>query len=217
MAPKKDSPNYLKWIKNKSGKNNPNFGKKLSQETKDRISKSKTGHKLPPFTEEHRKNMGLARLGKKLSAEHIRKLSESHKGYKMPQSQKDKIGLFNKGKITSIETRIKMSIAEKLTKGLKNKNSKYSKDVDKQIRMSIEYRLWRESVFARDNYTCQKCYERGGKLRAHHIQNFSQFPELRFAIDNGITLSDKEHIKFHKIYGKQNNTKEQIEEFLKQI
>jgi len=37
---------------------------------------------------------------------------------------------------------------------------------------------------------------------------------LRFAIDNGITLSEQSHKEFHKIYGKENNTKKQLKEFL---
>ena len=32
----------------------------------------------------------------------------------------------------------------------------------------------------------------GGELVVHHINNFADFPELRTAIDNGITLSKKE-------------------------
>lgn len=83
-----------------------------------------------------------------------------------------------------------------------------------KIRHSIEYNLWRESVFARDNWTCQKTGIKGGKLVSHHILNFSKYPELRFAIDNGITLSRESHIKFHKLYGKKNNTREQLIEFL---
>ncbi len=82
------------------------------------------------------------------------------------------------------------------------------------IRKSVESRLWREAVFARDNFTCQKYGEQGGTLHSHHIQNFSTHPDLRFAIDNGITLSKKAHIEFHKKYGKHNNTKEQLTEFL---
>ena len=74
-------------------------------------------------------------------------------------------------------------------------------------------RLWREAVFARDNWTCQKTKIRGDELIAHHIQNFSDFPELRFAIDNGITFSKEAHFEFHKIYGYKNNTKEQVDEF----
>lgn len=62
------------------------------------------------------------------------------------------------------------------------------------IRKSIEYRLWREAVFARDNFTCQECNIIGGKLQAHHIKPFSLFPELRLAIDNGITLCKSCHL-----------------------
>ena len=84
-----------------------------------------------------------------------------------------------------------------------------------KIRRNIESRLWRESVFIRDNWTCQKCGEKGGKLNPHHIQNFSQFPELRFAIDNGITFCVSCHKEFHKLFSRQNNPKEQIIKFLK--
>lgn len=83
-----------------------------------------------------------------------------------------------------------------------------------KIRTSIEFELWRQSVFSRDNWTCQKYGIKGGKLHAHHIQNFAQYPELRFAIDNGTTLSEKAHKEFHKKYGIKNNTKEQLVEFL---
>jgi len=112
----------------------------------------------------------------------------------------------------SVETRKKMSKAHE------GKNCNFWKGgltaKNQKIRHSIEYRLWREAVFARDNWTCQKTGIRGGKLHPHHIKNFAKYPELRFAIDNGITLSEQSHKEFHKIYGKENNTKKQLKEFL---
>ena len=69
------------------------------------------------------------------------------------------------------------------------------KHPDKEIRKSLEYRLWRESVFKRDNWTCIFCGIIGGKIHADHIKPFSLFPELRFAIDNGRTLCISCHKK----------------------
>lgn len=57
-----------------------------------------------------------------------------------------------------------------------------------QIRHSIEYRLWRESVFVRDGFACVRCGKASRIFEVHHIKSFAKYPELRFAIDNGITL-----------------------------
>jgi hypothetical protein len=85
------------------------------------------------------------------------------------------------------------------------------------IRNSREYRLWRTAIFEKNNFTCQKSGQRGGRLEAHHINNFEEKKELRLAIDNGITLSEKSHKEFHRIYSKKNNTREQLVEFLNNL
>lgn len=87
-------------------------------------------------------------------------------------------------------------------------------DESKIWRWRVEYRLWREAVFKRDNWTCQKCGERGRDLHPHHILNFSSHIELRFSIDNGITLCVKHHRAFHKKYGNKNNSPNQISEYI---
>jgi len=91
---------------------------------------------------------------------------------------------------------------------------------NKKARNNIEYKDWRKEVFKRDDYTCQVCGARGGSLHAHHINNFADNPELRLDLDNGITICKDHHspyvlASFHNLYGKNNNTYEQLEEYIK--
>jgi len=86
--------------------------------------------------------------------------------------------------------------------------------INEKIRGSLEIKLWKKACMERDNFTDQKTGQRGGDLVVHHINNFADFPELRTSIENGITLSRKAHDEFHKIYGKKNNSREQLLEFL---
>lgn len=101
----------------------------------------------------------------------------------------------HKGKINSIETRRKM--AENKT-GTQNPNWKGGISTEYQLqRASMECKIWRVSVFERDNYTCIWCKKKGGwskeekrqiVLNADHIKSFLWFPDLRFDINNGRTL-----------------------------
>ncbi|MFC0903840.1 HNH endonuclease [Clostridium sp. MT-14] len=93
--------------------------------------------------------------------------------------------------------------------------------INESIRHSDEYINWRRLVFERDNYTCQCCKNSlSNNLEAHHIENFSDHENLRFDINNGITLCKKCHNpnqkgSFHNIYGNYNNTEEQLKEYIK--
>jgi HNH endonuclease len=54
---------------------------------------------------------------------------------------------------------------------------------------SIEYRTWVESVFKRDNFTCQICGKYGnGIFHADHIKSWANYPDLRFEVSNGRAL-----------------------------
>lgn len=86
-------------------------------------------------------------------------------------------------------------------------------------RYQYEYIAWRKSVFIRDKYICQCCGAQNGNgltvvLNAHHIRNWKDNESCRYDINNGITLCDKCHCKFHSLYGKKNTTKEQLDSFI---
>ena len=75
---------------------------------------------------------------------------------------------------------------------------------NKAERQTLQYKKWREAVFERDNWTCQLCGQRGGKLNAHHKVPFCEDKKLRTDISNGITYCEKCHyIVDNKFYGNQ--------------
>jgi len=84
----------------------------------------------------------------------------------------------------------------------------------KRVMQSAAYKEWREAVFSRDKYTCQRCKRVGRDLNAHHIEDFSSEPSKRLDIENGLTLCTKCHEQFHCIYGRNDTTTEQLSEFL---
>lgn len=65
----------------------------------------------------------------------------------------------------------------------------------------FEYDEWRKAVFQRDDYTCQRCGQRGGRLHAHHIKAWAEYPELRYDVANGITYCAKCHQAVHQEQG----------------
>jgi len=93
-------------------------------------------------------------------------------------------------------------------------NPNLTKEHREDTRNYPEYKEWVKKIYKKDNYTCQKCKQYGGSLNAHHIKSYSSVPKLRTEISNGITFCIDCHNNFHHIYGKGNNTKEQLEEFL---
>lgn len=144
---KKGQPGFCYWT-----------GKKRSEETKEKMRKSK--------------------LGRKLSADIVSKISrENHYNWK--------------GGITK---------------------------VNKAIRSSYKYRQWRDDVFTKDEWICQKCGLKGVYFEPHHINplyklisefNIKTLDDALLCseiwnINNGITLCSKCHSETDSYRGKCN-------------
>jgi hypothetical protein len=173
-------------------------GKKRSEETKIKLRKSLKGRKLSDATRkkmsETRKRLGIvppSPRGRIISEETRKKMSKAQLG--------------KKGKPLTIEQKKHLS---EFHKG--EKSHLWRGGITPQIRAirnSLEYKLWRKAVFERDNWACVWCNERGGKLNADHIKSFRDYPELRFAIDNGRTLCEACH-RTTDTYGARAKTKQ---------
>ena len=140
--------------------------------------------------------------------DHYRKVKQFLTGRKRSKEIRDKISKNSVGKIISEETKLKIS---KAMVGNKNPNWKGGKTPN---RLTYKYKEWRSQVLKRDNYTCQKCKQRSGMLNAHHIESFNNNPNLRTEISNGITLCKDCHDDFHHQYGRGNNTRKQLNQFM---
>lgn len=171
-------PPSQKGLKRKSVWNKGLKGFKHTEETKKKISEHHKKYKVGEWligkeiTEKHRENLRLGAI-------------------------RSGAGKSNKGRKASLETRYKMVKSAKRGKNHWNWNGGLTKRYEK-IRKSLEYKLWREAVFKRDNYTCVLCNRKkevSGKLNADHIKPFAYFKKLRFDINNGRTLCEECHRK----------------------
>lgn len=105
-------------------------------------------------------------------------------------------GDVNMGRKHTRETIEKMSKAQM---GEKNHTWKGGKP---HSRFNLKYTDWRTAVFEKNNYGCKFCGDRSSKdgrieLNAHHIKYYNDYPELRFDVNNGITLCKSCHNSLH--------------------
>jgi len=190
-------PEYLKEVDMAKGVfSNPiERGKKIS--AAKQLRKKQLGYINSPET---REKMSQAKLGK-------RGEETNHFGKKHSDASKEKMSKATKsrkpnrlGKTHSEASKEKISIARKNKAVGKNngnyKNGEYTAENQKNSWHNIksfEYRQWRKAVYERDEYTCKGCGQVGGYLTAHHIKSWAKYPELRFNVDNGITLCEECH------------------------
>lgn len=115
--------------------------------------------------------------GKKHSEKTLKKMRESHKGHLVSEDTKEKIGLANSG--------------EKSYRWIKDRST-----LEKNKRNDPEYKQWVKKIKERDNNICKlknkDCY---GYKVAHHIKGWAEYPELRYKVNNGITLCQAHHPK----------------------
>jgi len=57
------------------------------------------------------------------------------------------------------------------------------------------HKEWADDVKERDEYTCVECGTKEGRIHAHHVIPWKENEELRFDIDNGLTLCVSCHAK----------------------
>lgn len=137
--------------------------------------------------------------GKKLSEKHRQALMVPRKGAGVYERTEYHRGITKKGIKEFYAQGGKTGFRKKKYYNIGEKNNNWKGGItplNEKIRKSIEYRLWREAVFARDNWTCQDCGIRGSvDLHADHVKMFAFHPEGRFAIDNGRTLCKDCHKK----------------------
>jgi hypothetical protein len=171
-------------------------GWKHTEDTKRKMSISRFGH---PVSVNTRRKIAATKIGKPRSEDTKRKISVARKGQRSSPQTEFKPGLkpWNKNRTNVYSPEVIAQWREK-RRGMfvGEKSPLWQGGITPEharIRRSLEYKLWREAVFARDNWTCVFCGARSRKghpvtLHADHIKPFALFPELRFSIDNGRTL-----------------------------
>lgn len=138
------------------GKNNQMWGKKLTQEHREKLIRINTGSKY--------------NLGRKHSEEQNRKMSLILTGRILSDKAKENLNKY------LYKTGPKNPMYGK--RGKRHPNWRGGKTtLAEQIRKLPEYAIWRMEVFKRDKWTCMGCDHKGGTLNVHHIYSFYRILE----------------------------------------
>jgi hypothetical protein len=141
-----------------------------------KISNARTGKTNPKLAEWSSKNKPM--LGRTHTESSRQKMSDSRRGKKQ-----------------AVERRIRRSAR---LQGIPVSEWKdFANNLVRLATKSPEYQAWRNEVYERDDWTCQHCGKRGGRLHAHHTKPKSQYTELMFDVSNGLTLCEPCHHKIH--------------------
>lgn len=81
---------------------------------------------------------------------------------------------------------------------------------------SVKSNNWRSEVMKKYNFKCfltHQTEDEAGSLVCHHLYGWANYPHLHYDIDNGVLLARDVHLKFHKLYGNVDITREKFEQF----
>ena len=179
-------------------------GEKMSDELKLKLSLAKKGK---VFTDEHRANLSKAHKGKipsniemirnynkgrKFTDEHRAKMSESLKGRKLTYKSEET----KKKALQNLRTTAWNKGNGDYMKGCKNHNwiADRSKLKKHNRQIGTRHSEWVKACKERDGKKCKlRNKECSGQLEVHHIFRFSEYPELRYEISNGICVCHFHH------------------------
>jgi len=171
-----------------------------SEETKRKIAEAKRGIKP---SKEARLKMSISARKSINKGRFVRGQKPWNRGLTGVQAKEKHPSWGRKQSKEEIEKRTRKIVDGGLLRGKNHPNWRGGiTPLSIAIKESREYKLWREAVFKRDNYTCIWCGYKGKGLNADHIKPFSLFPKLRFVIDNGRTLCRKCHEKTETFAGR---------------
>lgn len=159
--------------------------------------------------------------GKKASEESKKKMSESQKLWFAKGNKHPMLGKKHSQKTRNHWSKIRKGIDFRSPATIKKIKEEWSKrrgvevhswkggvtKVHRIVRAMFEYSEWRSKILKRDDFTCQLCNERGGRLNVDHIVPFSFILEVEhiknmdgarnceflWDIENGRTLCEKCH------------------------
>lgn len=190
-------------------------GSKHTEESKIKIRSYKHSEDAKKRISDSCKKNGVGRWnkgtsynkGRPVSPDTRKKISDSLKGRKMPY-----VSEANSKRVYSDSTKLLRSLVmkknwsnpkfrERLISSVTGENNprwvfdRTAYQEKCRIRGTLEWKNWRETIFKRDNYTCQDCGQIGGCLEPHHIIPIRVDQSKLFDLRNGITLCRTCHKK----------------------
>jgi hypothetical protein len=150
-----------------------NKGKSPSQETKDKISAKLKGQKAP-WVAKSNASRTYSDATKQKRSQVAKSLWSSASFRKMHESktrENNPAWIKDRSKVKSYNNR----------------------------RDDANYVIWRKEVYERDGFKCRIANsDCKGRIEAHHILSWREHPDLRYQLNNGITLCHRHHPHFRR-------------------